>query len=143
MRYGEDRVPVGHLRRIRDHEARAEFVERAALAGRYAAGTRHEAADAAVVQRVDFVGAFGGLVGFVGNGVVVRRQAGFVRIVVHHRYRERLGSGEDPLRSSAAGRFGAWYKKAAFDEAAHAQAVVQPESGAGDGNRTHVISLGS
>ena len=75
-------VPVGQFRRVRHHEARAEPVHRAALAGRHAAGARYEAADAAVVQRIDCVGAFGG---FIGNGVVVRRQAGFVRIVVHHR----------------------------------------------------------
>lgn len=78
----EHGVPVGQRRCVRDDEARAEFVDRAALAGRHAAGARHEAADAAVVQRVDFVGAVGG---FVGKGGVVRRQAGFVRIVVHHR----------------------------------------------------------
>ncbi|MET3818931.1 hypothetical protein ABID76_001575 [Burkholderia ambifaria] len=78
----EHGVPVGNFRCVGDDEARAELVERAALAGRHAAGARHEAADAAVVQRIDFVGAVGG---FVGEGGVVRRQAGFVRIVVHHR----------------------------------------------------------
>ena len=72
-------VPVGRFRRVRHDEARAELVERAALAGRHAAGAGDETADAATVQRIDFVG------GFVGAGGVVRRQAGFVRIVVHHR----------------------------------------------------------
>lgn len=52
-------------------------------------------------------------------------------------------AGEGPESARHAGQSGARYKKAAFDEAADAQAAMQPESGAGDGNRTHVISLGS
>lgn len=77
----EDRIPVGRFGCVRDDEARAELVERATLAGGHAAGARDEAADTAAVQRIDF----GTVGGFVGQGVVVRRQAGFVRIVVHHR----------------------------------------------------------
>ncbi|CAN0619038.1 protein of unknown function [Burkholderia multivorans] len=77
----EHRMPVGRFGRVGHDEARAEIVERAALAGRHAAGAGDEAADAAAVQRIDIVVAGGG---FVRACVVVRRQAGFVR-VVHHR----------------------------------------------------------
>jgi len=47
----EHRVPIRLPGRIRHDEARAEFVHCAALARRYAACARHEAADAAQMQR--------------------------------------------------------------------------------------------
>lgn len=46
-----------------------------------------------------------------------------------------IGSVASEGSGAVTGGTGTWYKKAAFDEAACALAAVQPESGAGDGNR--------
>jgi undecaprenyl-diphosphatase len=76
----ENAFPVGQRGRIGHDEARAEVVERAALAGRDAAGARHEAADASAVQG-------GGVVCGGGIGRVVRGGgvAGVVLGIVNHR----------------------------------------------------------